>query len=1162
MFHIEGGIMFLTAGLLVFLGTSYFVDGRVDLAEKAASLRTEGIYGVVEMEGFDLDGQPGKPLMPQKSYFVALPEGARPDSVEIVDVEYEYLGSGIQLKPACRPAILPMPGIDVPLPPEEKDVGLYSSAGPYPTSPLRLAGSSLGGGERMAELILYPLRYYPSEGKLFKVRKLMFRLFYHIESSAGNAVRSNTGFYRRIVLNPNDVPSHRYPTPGDYLDYVVITNNNLASAFEPLVEWKRQKGLRAAIRTVSWINSNYTGRDLAEKIRNYLKVAYADSGLKWVLLGGDVNVVPARVAYAMTSGAGFFSDEDSLRADLYYSDLDGSWDADDDGIFGEVTDSVDLYPEVYVGRAPVRNLSEAQAFVSKVLAYEKNPPLDYLEKALFFAEILWQDPYTDSGQGKNLIDSLFVPDGFDVEKLYESLGNEDRNTVLGAMNSGKNFLNHAGHGNYYVMGAGDDYLYPDDMDTLTNGERQGILFSIGCWVGAFDYDAISEHFIRNPEGGGVAFIGNSRYGWGSPGNPGYGYSFKFDKELYRLWFQEGVAHVGEALALAKVAFVPFSREENVYRWHQYQLNLLGDPEMEIWTSTPGNLQVLSPDSLPQGPFTLTVSVMADGVPVAGAAVSVLQGDELLVWDETGESGVVVLNLEPQGPESLLLTATKTGYLHDSKVLYLSQEGAYPGFLGMEVVDTAAGNGDGLLNPGELAQIQPRVFLAGTEGLQDVSLVLHVEGGPWSSSDSILSLGPLDPGDTVLVEPGFSVQIASSAENGSHLTASMGFLVSGSERWSFRVSELVALPVIYVSSLVIEAGGDTVPEPGEEVTMDITLGNSGLAPSESLQGTIYSTCLYLSFQGGGNIALPPLEPGETSSIEVQADVDDGAPTPYLATLILSFQDSSGREYSDTVFLLLGRTGYSYDVEVEDPNWYAGGSWHRSSYRSHSGNYSWYCGSEATHNYLNYADDSLVSPWILLGYDPVLRFWHWFEATTYGNDGLYVFIGDETGWHVLDYIGSGGALDSLFPIGNAWAELSYELDGYEPGDSIRVMFLFRSDDADVAEGFYIDDISVSGVYQGLSAEEASALARQDCQIFTGRIPFRGVEEVRYLIPRPGHLEISLYDLSGRKVETLFSGRTNKISGKVSINSSGHPSGYYFLAIELDGKILKTAKVLFLR
>jgi len=43
----------------------------------------------------------------------------------------------------------------------------------------------------------------------------------------------------------------------------------------------------------------------------------------------------------------------SIAADLYYSDLDGNWDADGDSIYGERTDNVNLYADVFVGRAPV-----------------------------------------------------------------------------------------------------------------------------------------------------------------------------------------------------------------------------------------------------------------------------------------------------------------------------------------------------------------------------------------------------------------------------------------------------------------------------------------------------------------------------------------------------------------------------------------------------------------------------------------------------------------------------------------------------------------------------------------------------------------------------------------------------------------------------------------
>ena len=68
------------------------------------------------------------------------------------------------------------------------------------------------------------------------------------------------------------------------------------------------------------------------------------------------------------------------------------------------------------------------------------------------------------------------------------------------------------------MGVGyvnhDLLLYTDDMDALTNGEKQTILYSMGCDPAAFDVtNCIAEHFVRNSNGGGIAFIGNSRYGW-------------------------------------------------------------------------------------------------------------------------------------------------------------------------------------------------------------------------------------------------------------------------------------------------------------------------------------------------------------------------------------------------------------------------------------------------------------------------------------------------------------------------------------------------------------------------------------------------------------------------------------------------------------------------
>ena len=51
-----------------------------------------------------------------------------------------------------------------------------------------------------------------------------------------------------------------------------------------------------------------------------------------------------------------------MPTDLYYGGLDGTWDSDGDGIYGEADEDtdVDLMPEVFVGRIPVQTASQAE----------------------------------------------------------------------------------------------------------------------------------------------------------------------------------------------------------------------------------------------------------------------------------------------------------------------------------------------------------------------------------------------------------------------------------------------------------------------------------------------------------------------------------------------------------------------------------------------------------------------------------------------------------------------------------------------------------------------------------------------------------------------------------------------------------------------------------
>ena len=90
-------------------------------------------------------------------------------------------------------------------------------------------------------------------------------------------------------------------------------------------------------------------------------------------------------------------------------------------------------------------------------------------------------------------------------------------------------------------------------------DKYYIFYSAGCTSNKFEHsDAIAEHHILNTNGGAVAYIGNSRYGWYYSGSPGSGPSDNYDKEFYKRLFADDYDHIGETLAMSKQTYIPNS----------------------------------------------------------------------------------------------------------------------------------------------------------------------------------------------------------------------------------------------------------------------------------------------------------------------------------------------------------------------------------------------------------------------------------------------------------------------------------------------------------------------------------------------------------------------------------------------------------------------------
>jgi len=648
------------------------LTATVEVSPDDLSLERSRGFDVVRMGGALSTRTEGYPELPMELVRFAVPEGMAPVGVEVRVASRSELPGTYAVRPRQPEMPLSMQEMAQWMDPDET---AYASQLPYPKDVCELLDHGNAGGQAIATVAFYPVQYVAARGKLLLNERAEITLVLERSRATGRmpaarsprAAEAAAERARALVVNPEDVLVQAGPVAGrGEVDYLVITSPGYADEFQVLADWKAHKALTTEVVTTSWIYANYTGVDEQEQIRNCIIDYYENKGTLWVLLGGDTGVVPARTVYAMTSGAGGPSDEDRIRCDLYYGDLDGDWNADGNEVYGQnATDEVDMYADLFVGRAPVDTETEAARFVNKTLTYEGAPdgdtlPTDYQLDMLFMAEVLWDNPWTDHAICKNMIDDDSVPERFDpITKLYQTSGNLSTSSAVSALNDGHNIVNHNGHAYTSVLSIGSGALYNSHFDNLTNAPRYGLFYSMGCWSAAIDKNTIGEHWVNSSNGGGFAYIGNCRYGWGSPGNPGYGTGDEFDREFFKVLFEDGLERAGVAHAVHKDAFVGLARSDGYTRYTLYELNLLGDPETTIWTETPVTATVGYPSSVPLGEHELLVTVRRDGQPIPGATVFVSDGTTSAAT-VAGLDGVASLSPAPVSEGTMTLVVTGQG----------------------------------------------------------------------------------------------------------------------------------------------------------------------------------------------------------------------------------------------------------------------------------------------------------------------------------------------------------------------------------------------------------------------------------------------------------------------------------------------------------------------
>jgi len=328
-----------------------------------------------------------------------------------------------------------------------------------------------------------------------------------------------------------------------------------------------------------------------ERIRNYIRQAYTNWGISYVLLGGATSVIPSRDAFVRTD---LRAQDSYVPCDLYYACLDGSWNANGDRHWGEATDGenggdVDLLAEVYVGRAPVASVEQVRAFVEKTIRCEdgSNPNPT---SALLMATYLGQFP-TGPCQGADMFTGLLpLLEGWTLTQLDDKPEKHPqwgRTEAVAALNRSPHVVLYNGHGNADILMR----MRTPDLTRLTN-QWPFLLCSVGCSAGEFDHgqfwdDSFGETLVNGSPHGAFAAIVNARAGWFDPQYP-WKYSGEFQLKFFEELLRRGHRNLGVALQRGKEDLIGQVETSGcmTYRWCYYEMTLLGDPHLPFKVAEP------------------------------------------------------------------------------------------------------------------------------------------------------------------------------------------------------------------------------------------------------------------------------------------------------------------------------------------------------------------------------------------------------------------------------------------------------------------------------------------------------------------------------------------------------------------------------------------------
>jgi hypothetical protein len=431
--------------------------------------------------------------------------------------------------------------------------------------------------------------------------------------------------------------------------------------------------------------------------------------------------------------------------------------------------------------------------------------------------------------------------------------------TLADLQAGCNLVNHIGHGYRYNMSVGDKSIVNADADALTNTDRYSVINILNCTSLAFDYSCLGEHYVLNPSGGAAAVVGASRSAYPLPAR-------EYQDDWYDLLFGQGVWRFGELFARSRLNQTPQSSLESAHRWTHYIYNALGEPEMQVFSGLPAALAVTHPAALDVGPAAVLVTVDSGGLPVQGARVCLLKGEEDYQVGSTGTDGSVTLSFAPESSGDALVTVSGRGlrtYLGTIPVG--AGAAAYVHLESTSIDDDASGgtsgNGDGQLDAGETVDLWFTLRNDGSAAALSVAGTVSETDPQVTVVTGAFAAGPLPPGGSAQATGAVRLQLAASAPDRHVFELQLAMLADGALATQDKLRKEIHAASLRLVRLEVldgsQGNGNGEPDEGEIFDLRAWLKNDGSGRVDGLTGVLQTNTpnvtIYQGTSSYGSIA---------------------------------------------------------------------------------------------------------------------------------------------------------------------------------------------------------------------------------------------------------------------------------------------------------------------